>query len=357
MKANLSILIFNMEMDESSHLGFIVRWVNAIAAKVERVYVITMRAGTLQVADNVEVYSLNKPIGGRRFASFILFYRYLLKILRTANVDVCFSHMTTTFTVMAAPLLWLHRVPVITWYAHRKISLRLRLAYWLSAKIVSAAYSYKREKLVLLGHGIDTAVFTPGPTKAQQPKLILSVGRISPIKNLDTLILAVVELAKRGLDVHCQLVGPVPARDQAYLAEITDLITQLGLQERITISGPRSYAEIVDVYRSAFVHVNCAPTDNSVDKVVLEAMAVGKPSLSSAVVFQSAMGKYTQQLFFHAHDPQDLAGKLEALLARPPREIASMGAYLRQQVIRLHSLDQLTTRLVALFEEVSGARK
>jgi hypothetical protein len=54
-------------------------------------------------------------------------------------------------------------------------------------------------------------------------------------------------------------------------------------------------------------------------------------------------------------DVDGLARRLRVLLALTPDERARIGSYARQQVVALHSLDQLVTRLVNVFETGESA--
>ena len=99
-------------------LGFTSRWIQAVATKVKRIHVITMRAGRIELPENVRCDSVGKEAGYSRPRRIVEFYRILLEVLRNEPVDACFSHMFPLFTVLAAPLLRPKGVPIVTWYAH-----------------------------------------------------------------------------------------------------------------------------------------------------------------------------------------------------------------------------------------------
>jgi hypothetical protein len=55
------LLIFNIKTDATDDvLGFTTDWINAIAAHWDRVFVITMAGGKIDVAENVRVFSLGQ---------------------------------------------------------------------------------------------------------------------------------------------------------------------------------------------------------------------------------------------------------------------------------------------------------
>ena len=115
----MRLLWFNLATDvDDPVLGFTSRWIQAIATKVERIHVITMRAGRIELPENVRCDSVGKEAGYSRPRRIVEFYRILLEVLRNEPVDACFSHMFPLFTVPAAPLLRPKGVPIVTWYAH-----------------------------------------------------------------------------------------------------------------------------------------------------------------------------------------------------------------------------------------------
>ena len=191
----MRLLWFNLATDvDDPVLGFTSRWTQAIATKVERIHVITMRAGRIELPENVRCDSVGKEAGYSRPRRIVEFYRILLEVLRNEPVDACFSHMFPLFTVLAAPLLRPKGVPIVTWYAHPSLTLQLRLAHRLSDQMVTSlpsSYPYDPDKLRVLGQGIDTDWFAPDKTRPQLPALILCAGRLSPVKDHVTLLKAV----------------------------------------------------------------------------------------------------------------------------------------------------------------------
>jgi glycosyltransferase involved in cell wall biosynthesis len=352
----MHLLLFNLVTDlEDPILGFATRWIWALAKQVQFIHVITMRAGRVVVPDNVRVYSIGKEQGYSEPRRAVAFYRHLFRILRTAPIDVCFSHMSPIFTALAAPILKAKRIPIITWYAHRQVTTTLKVAHQLSNRMVASAetsYRYKHNKLVVVGQGIDTNLFSPATIETACPPIILSVGRLSPIKDLMTLIEAVNLLQRRGYNVHCTLVGESPERDQAYALAVHQRIRELGLEGIVQLVGPVSNDQVVNWYRRCFAHVNGSPPDHSLDKAALEAMACSKPSLSSTLGFRETFGRWADWLLFRHMDPEDLAGKLGRLLALDAIQRQVIGTELRQRVLEKHSLEGLASRLVELFQEV-----
>ena len=125
--AVVRLLLFNLVTDiDDPILGFTTRWISALAKGLEFIHVITMRAGRIVVPSNVAVYSVGKEKGFSEPRRVVEFYRYLMQTLRNDHVDVCFSHMMPIFSVLAAPLLRIKNIPIVTWYAHPSCTLTLK---------------------------------------------------------------------------------------------------------------------------------------------------------------------------------------------------------------------------------------
>src|SRR2546428_10994723 len=126
----MRILLFNLVTDvDDPILGFTTHWIKALAKRVECIYVITMRLGRVELPDNVRVYSVGKEKGYSEPRRLVEFYRHLWHVLHDDRIDVCFSHMMPLFTILGGPVLRLKAIPIVTWYAHPRLTWRLELAH------------------------------------------------------------------------------------------------------------------------------------------------------------------------------------------------------------------------------------
>jgi glycosyltransferase involved in cell wall biosynthesis len=340
-------------------LGFTIGWIEAIADRVDHVTVLAreQRHGTTR--ENIRVRSLGREgLAGHARKPRLLrnWHLNMQSILRDDRPDVIFTHMTPTYSVLAWPYARANGVPIVTWYAqHGQSSWLLRVAHTASSRVVSinpASYPFRPDKVVGVGHGIDTSVFRPGadlPT--DRPALVLSVGRISPIKDLETFVRAIGILRERDRDVRGVLVGEAPLRDRRYVGEIRELIGRLGLENDVELVGAVPPSSMPTWYHRSFAHVNL-PARGALDKAALEAMACATPSFVANDVFGETLGHWRQALLFRPGDPFDLAARIGDLLALPSMSVREVGMDLRRNVIAQHSLSDLADRLVRVFETV-----
>lgn len=353
----MRLLLFNLATDaDDPILGFTTRWIRALAQRVDYIHVITMRAGRIDVPDNVRVYSVGKEKGYSEPRRAAEFYRHLFSILREDRIDACFSHMIPIFTVMAAPILKLKGIPIVTWYAHPSLTWILKLAHHWSDRMVASvatAYPYRKDKLVVIGQGIDTDLFCPNGSPPEEPPMILCVGRLSPVKDHPTLIRAAALLRERwGKPFRVVILGgPAGPQDEPYVRSLHRLVEELSLRDIVSFHPPVPQSALPDWYRRCTVHVNLTPTGSG-DKVAWEAMACGRPCLAANEGFRETFGRWSTDLLFCHGDVVDLARRLEAVLNMGKERRQEMGEELRRSAVARHSLNRLAGQLVALFDEV-----
>lgn len=352
----MRLLLFNLATDtQDPILGFTTRWIEALAKRVAFIHVVTMRAGCVQVPANVCVSSVGKEHGYTEARRVVEFYRHLRSIVYEDRVDVCFAHMITIFTILGAPVLKARHIPIVSWYAHPSLTWTLKLAHHLSDHMVTSlrtAYPYRQDKLTVIGQGIDTDLFSSNGTTPEAPPVILAAGRLSPAKDHPTLLKAAALLRKRwGRPFRVAIVGAAAgASAHRYVASLHELTRTLELEDVVRFEDAVPQADLATWYRRSALHVNMTPTGFG-DKVALEAMSCGRVCLVTNRGFVQTLGRHARDLVFDTHNPEDLAEKLQAVLELSPGARDQMGAYLREQVVRMHSLPRLVERLVKVLHD------
>ena len=120
------------------------------------------------------------------------------------DVDGLFCHQMPIYTILAGPVAKLYGKKVVSWYMHRSIEWKMKLMEKIANIILSASkesFRLPSKKLIITGHGIDTDLFKIKNRKLESDNLfnVVSVGRISPTKNYESMIEAVDILSGRGL--------------------------------------------------------------------------------------------------------------------------------------------------------------
>ncbi len=353
----MRLLVMNLATDvKHPALGFAHDLLNAFAHRVEDVQVLTMTIGTTRLPSNVSVMSLGQERGFSQPRRLVRFYRCLLNLTRGNRVDVCFAHMAPLFAGLAGPVLAARAVPMVLWYGHPSVTWRLKVADRFSRRIVTnvaTAYPYRNDRLTAVGCGIDENLFRTDPCTIECPGSILCVGRISPSKRLENLIEAAALLsAKATQGFTVTFLGPIlSVEDDQYLGSLRAKATHLGIGNIIRFEQGRPRYQLPDVYRSCSVHVNLTPTGFG-DKVAVEAMACGRPSVLANEGFRETLGDHASDLLFTLGDVAALAERLHRLLAMTVAERANLGVELSKRAIRFHGLEGVTDRLMRVFTDV-----
>ena len=351
----LRVLMITQKVDlDDDVLGFTHTWVNKLAERVAHLHVLALSVGRHELRENVTLYSMGKERGAGRLRRSVNFTRVVAPMVLRRQVDVVFVHMVPLYAILAAPWAKLADVPVVMWYTHKHVGLSLRVAHALVDKVVTASkesFRLPSDKVIVTGHGIDTELFKPaeGP-RPQRPFTVLSVGRISPVKDYETLIEAAdILVNRRGRrDLRFVVVGDAGTPEQAaYRERLLAEVQRRGLADYFEFVGAVPHYRVVQYYQQADLFVNLSHTD-SLDKAVLEAMVCGVVPLTSNVAFQAVLGMPSVRLTLAAGDAQELADRIERFAQLAAVEREALGGELRSVVARQHSVQGLMDRLVEI---------
>lgn len=357
----MHVLMLTIKVDRRDWLqGFIHSWIARMAEHVDRLTVIGLEVGEYDFPPNVSVHTMGKELGYGRLRRFFAVWRAIRPVIR--DVDVIFGHMIPRYTLIAAPWALIFGVPMVQWYTHRQVHLELQLAYALVRRVVTASpesFTLPGDKVMVLGHGIDTTRFrrsSAAQASGDEPgRLIVAVGRLSPIKHYETLIEGMAHLLRRpGFeDVRLVIAGGVTEEHgEAYKQSLLELAQQHGVADRITFLGAVPHQDIPALYHRAAVTVNLCPTGGA-DKAVLESMASSVPVVVHNRTFLPLLEADADLLWCEALAPAQVAEHLARVLTRPQAERDALGERLYQRMQADYALDGFIERLVAVLEEVA----
>ncbi len=163
-------------------------------------------------------------------------------------------------------------------------------------------------------NGLDLQEFSYRPADAQDP-LIVGVGRLVEKKGFGDLIEACAILNNRGREFRCEIIGDGMLRD-----DLVQRAAALGVADRVQLLGPQPRSVVKQRLRGAAVLA--APclvaSDGNRDglpTVLLEAMALGTPCVSTAVTGIPELVRDGETgLIADQASPQSLADTIERLL-------------------------------------------
>lgn len=334
--------------------GFVLRWIEALAARLDHLDLICQETHDPSLPANVSVTSLGKESGASRAAQAA---RYVGAVRRLApQVDGVFCHMIPRYVWLAAPWARRHGKPLLLWYTHRAVSGELRLAAAFATRILTAApgsFPLPGPKVRVMGHGIQSDLFTPAAEQA--PPAVVLVARLSRIKRQDWLLRAAAQVAARGHvgRFRVVIIGGEVEHEPDYAADLRALAEAFDPALAVTFTGPLPYSAMIEAVSRCAVAVNLSPP-GLFDKAALEAMLLGKPTLVTNDDFLPLLGDAVDRLYLLPDaDDAALADRLEMLLRLGPDARRDLGHDLRARALAAHSLDRLMDRVVDVMREVS----
>jgi glycosyltransferase involved in cell wall biosynthesis len=274
--------------------------------------------------------------------------RELSRRLASDPVDAIFAHMCPEYAIACAPFARRNRIPIILWYAHGATSLRLRVAAALTHTVVtSSPEGFRlRRPCMVIGQGINTDRFHPGRDRAGTiPNRLLSVGRLSPVKRYEDVLAAVARLVHvEGMhDLELDIAGgPARPGDGRYVESLRQRSRALGIEDRVRWLGPVPHTAMPDVYARCAVFISASDT-GSLDRAALEAMACGKPVVTTNPAFASWVGP-----------APSLERELMALLQLSDAARSAQGLRLRERVVREHGIEQWGGRLHQVLQDAAA---
>jgi glycosyltransferase involved in cell wall biosynthesis len=336
-------------------LGFIHVWLSRLAARVERLYVVQLWAAPSHLPANTVVYSLGKDGGVGKPGQLARFVRLVGRLCLNRRVDAVLCHMGPIFAVCAAPFARAAGLPLVLWYAHGAVSPTLRLAHALVDRVGTSGptgFRIPSQKVRFTGQGIETDRFLP-PSLEPPAGPLVSVGRLSPIKDYATLLRALTRLADRGHRPRLEVVGGthLPAEER-YRDELIEQTAALGLADRVVFRPGLPHRWVAPVYQQASLFASASRT-GSLDKAMLEALSCARLAVTCNDAFGDFFGPEADRYTYPAGDDAILAERLETLLLLSPAERRARGLALRERVVAEHSVEHLADELVRLLDRRS----
>lgn len=230
-------------------------------------------------------------------------------------------------------------------------------------------YGADADRISVVPAGVDLSLFRPIPRPEArqrigvppQHRMILFVGRIQPLKGIDTLIRAIAHVVSRYPDLKDDLcvsiIGGDPNPDseleQAEFDRLQQLRSDLGIGDLVTFLGARDQDTLVYYYSAAEMVVMPSHYE-SFGMVALEAMACGTPVIGSDVGGLSfSIEDGFNGYLVPGQDPQALAAKIALLLRHP-----SLRDHLGEQAIRWaerYAWTHITDEILDVYEMVRAA--
>ncbi|MEW5938999.1 MAG: glycosyltransferase [Chloroflexota bacterium] len=241
-----------------------------------------------------------------------------------------------------------------------------RLIVATEAEKAQLLWLYKGDvrKMRVIPPGVDVCHFYPIPADeakafigvAPNYRMVLFVGRIEPLKGVDTLIRAMSCMKIQSLDlpVYLAIIGGEPDASPeemtAEMARLQKLCDDLGMGQTVVFLGKRAQDTLPYYYSAADVLVMPSFYE-SFGMVALEAMACGAPVIASQVGGLAFLVRDGETGFTVPEgDPAALCDKLTLLLGN--RELRRQMGECAAEYAQEYDWRKIASQIVGVYEEL-----
>jgi glycosyltransferase involved in cell wall biosynthesis len=214
------------------------------------------------------------------------------------------------------------------------------------------AKGFPPQKMVVIPNGIDTEVFKPDREAgakvraewciAEDTKLIGTVGRLDPVKDLPTFLKAAAIVAGKRIDVRFACIGPGLA---SYVQKLQQLTNQMGIAETVIWPGARD--DISAVYNA--LDVFCSSSfGESFPNAIAEAMACGIPCVVTGVGDSASVAGECGRIV-PARNAEALAAGLISGLETERREVGRNARARIEENFSVEKMAKLTEESIVAF--------
>jgi len=208
-----------------------------------------------------------------------------------------------------------------------------------------------KKKLRVIYRGINLEEFNPSNVDKDfieefkkkyslNDKFIVStIGRITPLKDFETFILAINEIKVKKPNVVGVIVGGVREDKMDYFYNLKKLVKKLSLEDNIKFVG--SIKKIASIYYLSDVVVSASKKPESFGRSVAEAMAMNKPVIATnhGGVVEIIRDK---DKLFNVGDYKELANKI----------LYTKEGNFREYIKNNFSLEKMAKETVEVYKEV-----
>lgn len=214
-------------------------------------------------------------------------------------------------------------------------------------------YQTDPDKITVIQRGVDIRAFDPKRVDSQfisefkrqygltNRKVILSVGRITRLKDFESFIDAIAVIRKSKSDIVGLIVGGVSPDKQAYSQELKARTKQLGIKDHIVFAGSQS--RMPEIYALADVIVNASLKMCNVGRTVVEGLAMNTPVLATTEEgLINLVRDGINGFIIKTSNPEDLAAKAIKSLALSPESI-------RESIPEEYTLDYMVEKTLSVY--------
>ncbi|MEK7596631.1 MAG: glycosyltransferase family 4 protein [Patescibacteria group bacterium] len=342
----MRLLFFTQALDtDDPILSVYARWVSEFSRHFEFITVVCLKVGEYSLPKNIRAFSLGKESGESRLKYIWNFYYFIFK--ERKGDDAVFVHMNQEYILLGGLFWKMMGKKIYMWRNHHAGSIFTDIAVAFCTKVFCTSkfsYTAKYKKTAIMPVGIDTGFFVKKPEIAKIPRSILFLSRMAPVKKPHIFIRALALLKNRGISFRASFFGDPLSADERYYNSLKEMVALEGLVELVRFYPGVSNDQTVEIFNEHEIFVNLSPS-GMYDKTIFEAMACETMILATN---KNLTGLIPESFTAMEDDAENIAMKLEKLLAFSSDEKTKWGSELRRVAVEHHSLRELGNKLATL---------
>jgi glycosyltransferase involved in cell wall biosynthesis len=142
---------------------------------------------------------------------------------------------------------------------------------------IANRFNISKDKIVTIPSGIDLNTYRDLGYEREENTLLF-VGRLSPVKRLDMLLMALEKVKKRVPDVKLKIIG----RDWGEKSRLLEMTKKLKLTDNVEFIGEVAFEDLVEHYNRARIFVLTSRFE-TFGVTIMEAMGCGMPVVAVGV--------------------------------------------------------------------------
>jgi len=275
------LLVINYALDSNQPIfATSGNWICELAKRHEKITIITGHLGEFERPTNADIYSINW-IEGQNFRNTFRTVAVGSKVIKKNKFSVAFTHMALIQALILSPLLKIHKIRHVIWYAHASNPISLKVAKIFTSEFVTStpgSFPLKSAKVTPIGQGIDPSKFSR-KTLNYPIKNLIHVGRFEKSKNIDLIIETVAQVRQQGFPITFTQVGNASSKSVSdYEFECKKKFATYVQEGWLNFEPTLSHEKIPEVLSKSdlFIHA----FQGSLDKTTVEAVLMGLPLIS-----------------------------------------------------------------------------
>ncbi len=283
------------------------------------------------------------------------------------EIQHVFMHSLKDLWIVVPALLGLHQIKLVGFarmfirgiskkdILHKALYSRLNKLIALSqvqADLLLECLPLKAEQLVVIPNGVDTDRFRPGPQSAEIRKTLGAasgdilfglIGRLDRQKGSLEFVEAAATVAGQFPNARFAMIGCDTLGDDPFKQTVLEQINQLGLEDKITLTGHRT--DIPELLKALDVFVMPSYEENFAN-VLLEALASGLPCISTQAGGTPEMLDGGQAgLLCEPKSKDSLANAMNILIQSPERRSA-LGQAARRRAESVYDINVVLAKVL-----------